>query len=161
MRRTSSFVAALSVATLLAGCLPGGSTVRSSSGADLPGLNDARGLDGEYRAELVRLEFPPGTSPPPKSSAEQPDAAYEAGLGTSSADFVWLCAWFAEYISQRAHDPARAAHALSVLDGFPSLDLWNRMDPAGRQTIVKAIADARVGNTTGITDQQDAMMCSR
>jgi len=127
----------------------------------LSGLNDAKGLNGEYQLELARLEFPPGVSPPPRSNAEQPDAAYEAGLGTSSADFAWLCAWVAEYIGQRVPDPARAAHALDVLDKFPQLELWNNMDAAGRQTIVAAISEARVGKTEGIADQREAMMCPR
>src|SRR6266487_3744736 len=114
MTRASSAAAVL--ALVLAGCSSGLPT--TESGRPLSGLNDAKGLNGEYQLELARLEFPPGVSPPPRSNAEQPDAAYEAGLGTSSADFAWLCAWVAEYIGQRVPDPARAAHALDVLDKF-------------------------------------------
>ncbi len=157
MARASS--AAVVLALILEACSPGLGTPRSSTGGP-SGLNDANGLNGEYQAEVARLEFPPGVSPPPRSNAEQPDAAYEAGLGTSSADFAWLCAWFSEYMGHHAHDRARATHALEVLDRFPQLGLWNHMDPAGRQTIVVAIADARAGKIEGIYAQREAMMCA-
>jgi hypothetical protein len=158
--RASSAAARVALLLVLAGCSPGPATVDASDGQQTTGLTDARGLNGEYRSELARLEFPPGVSPPPRSNAEQPDAAYEAGLGASSADFAWLCAWFAEYMGQRTLDPARASHALDVLGTFPELGLWQHMDPAGRQTIVAAISDARGGRTTGIADQREAMMCA-
>jgi hypothetical protein len=156
-----------SVATLLVaavtsvGCSSDRLTTGSAGTTPSTGFLDAGGLDGEYQAELSRLEFPPDMRAPARAPAEQSGAVYEPGLGTSSADFAWLCAWFAEFMVQRTRNQARATHALSVLDGFPKLELWGQMDPGGRQTIVEAIAKARTGDPKAIVDQQDAMMCHR
>lgn len=144
-----SLIRAVAVCVVLAGC----------GSAQAEGMNDADGMQEEYRAELARLEFPPDYSPAAEAAEGESGASYQSGLGRGAAGFQWLCAWSQEWISQRALDSERADHALDVLDTFPELDLWNNMDNTGRQTILAAVDEARLNDPSGIQQQVEAIGC--
>jgi hypothetical protein len=124
-------------------------------------VNDAAGMNAEYQAELRRLEFPAGFHPASHPPGYEDDANFETGLGTDSAEFQWLCAWFGEVVDQQAKHPDRAGHGLDVLATFPKMQLWTHMDPAGRQTIMDAVTAAKASDLSGIRSQREAMMCAR
>lgn len=144
----------LLLAVVLAGCA-------RSGGDSTPVFNNESGMQEEYRDALGQLSFPDGFAPPSSLPPSESGTKYEPGFGVSQADFVWLCAWFGEFMSSRGTEPARAEHALDVLSGFPSLELWAHMDGEGRQTIVDDVNAARNGDVSGIERQQEAMVCSQ
>jgi hypothetical protein len=117
-----------------------------------PQFVDGTGAATEYDTEMAGLTFPTGYAVP--TFAVEP-GWYGVGVGMTSADFRYVCAWYDEWLRVRAGDPAAAATAIEHLSAVGSMPLWANIDPGGQQAITAAIEQMKLG---AVPDNGDALL---
>jgi hypothetical protein len=145
---------ALAAALVSAGCAPAGGL--SPAGG---GFVDAPKMQEEYRAEVARLEWPPSATAPPAAIEGEDDVKYGIGVGASSADFSWMCAWIGRWLETRGQP--NADEALEMLDGASDLPAWDAWDDNGHSALRTAVSSARDGEVDQMQTLHQGLGCRK
>jgi hypothetical protein len=124
-----------------------------------PKFNDAAGLQAEYHQETARLRLPPGYAFPARAPGGGADR-FEAGVGESTADFYWMCAWIDRWLTTQSFDVPAANEALRTLDSANELPVWPHWDDIGRHALRGAVAAARTGERDGMERLTQGLGCA-
>lgn len=106
----------------------------------------------EYRATIATLgalpegaEWPDGVPEGLDVGRSEGGGIMQAGAGANVAQFTYLCAWEAEYISaEQANDAKRLTAALSTLEDFAEGPFMSAVSPDGgwKQNVISALTFA-------------------
>jgi hypothetical protein len=150
LSRRRLFGAACACVLLASAC----ATPASSAKND---FKDQGGMQQEAMAEYNSLAWPSGA--PNLSFAPAQSFRYQAGLGTSHTDLLWVCSWSQDWLDSREADSGRAAADLKTLAGVTNLPLWNSLDDPGKSNILDVLARAKLGDPAPMITLRAQLSC--